>query len=60
MSLRHNDEAWESAYEQAIEELEDELGREPTDDEIEDRAQSILDNAEPDWDAYSKDEEFDQ
>jgi len=58
MSLLENDRWYEMAIEQAAEELYDELGREPTDEEVEKRAQYIIDSAEPDWDAYAKDEKL--
>lgn len=53
-----NDSIWELACEEAAKELYDELGREPTDEEVEVRADYLIQNSEPDWDAMIKDQEY--
>jgi len=54
-----NDDIYEMACETAYEQLYNELQRDPTDQEIEDRAEYLISNSEPDYDAIQKDDEID-
>ena len=59
MNYQYEDELFEEACLEAIEELIFELGRDPTEKEIEERAHYLIENNQPDWDSMIKDKEFD-
>jgi hypothetical protein len=56
----NREDAWLEVYELALEELVCELDRDPTDEEVESRAQYISEILEPDWDAILKDSKLEE
>lgn len=56
MNSQVQEEVFEIACEDAYEMLVDELKREPTEDEITERAKQLIEELEPDWDLMLKDD----